>query len=217
MKPVLKKTKTPKKLPVSCKFTLFFAIIGIITGCITGNLLKENLYSPLITIYNETINNIPGLDIDKSDIFLLAIKRNVKLFILLYLFSLTNLWTYYYCAFSLYTGFTNGLLLAFNIILHGINGTIRFLCYLLPQALLFIPVYLMIIAHCDNFHNIFISCTSSTPYDNTYNYSTKQKKGKLAIQQFPFIILCLVFITAGSFIEANLNLPLVIWYMGHII
>lgn len=126
MKPVLKKTKTPKKLPVSCKITLFFAIIGIITGCITGNLLKENLYSPLITIYNETINNIPGLDIDKSDIFLLAIKRNVKLFILLYLFSLTNLWTYYYCAFSLYTGFTNGLLLAFNIILHGINGTIRF-------------------------------------------------------------------------------------------
>ena len=37
MKPVLKKTKTQKKLPVSCKITLFFAIIGIITGCITGN------------------------------------------------------------------------------------------------------------------------------------------------------------------------------------
>lgn len=217
MKPALKKTKAPKKLPAPCKITLFFAIIGIITGCITGNLLKENLYSPLITIYNETINNIPGLDIDKSDIFLLAIKRNVKLFILLYLFSLTNLWTYYYCAFSLYTGFTNGLLLAFNIILHGINGSIRFLCYLFPQALLFIPLYLMVIAHCDCFHDTFIAYASGPSYDNTYNYSTKQKKGKLAIQQFPFIILCLVLIAAGSFIEANLNLPLVIWYMGHII
>ncbi|HBA97762.1 MAG TPA: hypothetical protein DCZ23_06615, partial [Lachnospiraceae bacterium] len=99
MKSVPQKAKTYKKLPSSCKITLFFAIIGITAGCITGNLLKENLYSPLITIYNETLNNIPELDISKSDILLLALKRNVKLFVLLYLFALTNLWTYYYCAF----------------------------------------------------------------------------------------------------------------------
>lgn len=217
MKSVPKKNPAHKKFPVVCKITLFFAVIGIITGCVTGNLLKESLYSPLITIYNETINNIPGLDIDKSDIFLLAVKRNIKLFIFLYLFSLTNLWTYYYCAFSLYTGFTNGLLLAFNIILHGIPGIVRFLCYLCPQVLVFIPVYLTIIAHCDKLHNEFISCVSDYPYENTYSYSPKQKKGKLALQQFPFIVLCLVLIAAGSFIEAHLNLPLVIWYMGHLV
>ncbi|MCX4325950.1 MAG: stage II sporulation protein M [Lachnospiraceae bacterium] len=217
MKSVPKKNTAHKKLPVVCKITLFFAVIGIIAGCVTGHLLKENLYSPLITIYNETINNIPGLDIDKSDIFLLAVKRNVKLFIFLYLFSLTNLWTYYYCAFSLYTGFTNGLLLAFNIILHGIPGIVRFLCYLCPQVLVFIPVYLAIIAHCDKLHNEFILCVSDYPYENTYSYSPKQKKGKLALQQFPFIVLCLVLIAAGSFIEAHLNLPLVIWYMGHLV
>ena len=78
MKSVPKKNPAHKKLPVVCKITLFFAVIGIIAGCVTGNLLKESLYSPLIAIYNETINNIPGLDIDKSDIFLLAVKRNIK-------------------------------------------------------------------------------------------------------------------------------------------
>ncbi len=217
MKSVPQKAKTYKKLPSSCKITLFFAIIGITAGCITGNLLKENLYSPLITIYNETLNNIPELDISKSDILLLALKRNVKLFVLLYLFALTNLWTYYYCAFALYTGFTNGLLLAFNIILHGFPGLLRFLFYLCPQALLFIPLYLMIIAHCDSFHDEFISCISYPLHDNTYNYSARQKKGKLALCQFPFIMLCLLFIAAGCFIEANLNLPLVIWYSSHLV
>lgn len=217
MKPAIKNNSKHKKLPMPCKITLFFAITGIIAGFVSGHLLKENLYSPLITIYNETINNIPGLDIDKTDIFLLAAKRNLKLFVFLYLFSITNLWTYYYCAFSLYTGFTNGLLLSFNIILHGIPGILRFLCYLCPQILLFIPLYLIIIAHCDNLHNEFISCTSSFQYENTYIHPSKQKKGKLALQQFPFIISCLLVIAAGSFIEANFNLPLVIWYMGHLV
>ena len=109
MKSIQKKTGMHSKLPVPCKITLFFAIIGIIAGCITGHLLKENLYSPLITIYNETITNLPGLDIEKSDIFLLALKRNIKLLVLLYLFSLTNIWTYYYCAFH----FIQGLLMGF--------------------------------------------------------------------------------------------------------
>lgn len=216
MKSIPKNSQNYKKLPASCKITLFFAVIGIIAGCITGNLLKESLYSPLIAIYNETINNIPELDINKMDILFLALKRNLKLFVLLYLFALTNLWTYYYCAFALYTGFTNGLLLSFNIILHGMSGIIRFLFYLCPQAMIFIPLYLMIIAHCNNFHDEFISCVSYPSHDNTYSYSPKQKKGKLALCQFPFIILCLLFITAGCFIEANLNLPLVIWYSSHL-
>jgi len=217
MKPAIKKNKTPKKLPVPCKITLFFVITGIIAGYVTGNLLKESLYSPLIAIYNETLVNIPELDIDKMDIFLLAIKRNLKLFVLLYLFALTNLWTYYYCAFSLYTGFTNGLLLAFNIILHGLPGIIRFLFYMCPQALIFIPLYLIVIAHCNGFHDEFISCTSYTFHDSTYTYSSKQKKGILAVKQLPFIVVCILFIIAGCFVEASLNLPVVIWYIGHIV
>lgn len=198
----------PKKLPTSCKITLFFALTGIIIGYITGNLLKESLYSPLITIYNETISNIPELDISKIDILFLALKRNLKLFVLLCLFALTNLWTYYYCAFALYTGFTNGLLLSFNIILHGASGIIRFLFYICPQALLFIPLYLMIIAHCNSFHDEFSY--------SSLDYSHKQKKGRLALRQFPFIMLCLLFIAAGCFVEASFNLPLVIWYSSHL-
>lgn len=212
MKSVIKKSKQHRQLPAVCKIVLVFAIGGIIAGYITGNFLKDSLYSPLLTIYNETISNIAELDINKSDIFWLAVKRNIKLFILVYLFSLTNLWSYYYCAFSLYTGFTNGLLLAFNIILHNISGIPRFLLYHCPQALFFIPLYLILIAHCNKFHNEFVSCSSFLTHENTYNCSYRQKKGKLILQQFPFVIICIILITAGCFIEANLNLPLVIWY-----
>lgn len=216
MTSVSTKSQTYKKLPTACKITLFFTVIGMVAGCITGNLLKESLYSPLITIYNETISNIPELDINKSDVLLLALKRNLKLFALLYIFAITNLWTYYYCAFALYTGFTNGLLLAFNIILHSFSGIVRFLFYLCPQALLFIPLYLMIIAHCNSFHEQFISCVSYPSYDG-YSYSSKQKRGQLALCQLPFVIFCLLSIVIVCFMEANLNLPLVIWYSSHLV
>lgn len=199
---ISKRLNSSHKLPAVCKVVLFFAVIGIITGCITGNLLKTSLYSPLLTIYNDITGRIAELDINKSDIFFLSLKQNIKLSALLYLFALTNLWQYYYCAFSLYTGFTNGLLLAFNIILHGIPGIIRFFCYLCPQAFLFIPLYLFIISHCDKFH---------FDYSEHGNLSGA-KKGKLLLKQFPFFIIIILLILTGSLMEAMLNLPLITWY-----
>lgn len=202
MKQISKKSGSGRKLPAVCKIVLFFAFIGIIIGCITGNLLKTSLYSPLLTIYNDITGRISELDISKSDIFFLSLKQNIKLSALLYLFAITNLWQYYYCAFALYTGFTNGLLLAFNIILHGATGVIRFFFYLCPHSFLFIPLYLLIIAHCDRFHFDYSECSSSSG----------AKKGKLLLKQFPLFIIIILLILTGSLMEAMLNLPLITWY-----
>ena len=116
------------------------------------------------------------------------------------MFAITNIWNWYYGAFLLYIGFSNGLLLTFNIILYGMAGSIRYLCYLFPQSLIFIPIYILIIAHCNSFHKTYYVCTDTA------------KKGKLLFRQFPFWIFIILFMIAGCILEAWLNLPLVIWY-----
>ncbi len=192
--------KNQKKISFTVKIIITLFIIGLLLGCLTGYLMKTSLYSPLIKIYNDIISRMKNLDIDKTDIFLLSIRRNIKYYLLLYIFSATNLWNIYYSSFMLYMGFSNGLLLSFNIILYGSSGCIRYLCYQFPQAAIFVPLYIIVILHCCHFHRQFTDCTDTA------------KKGKLLLQQFPFFICITIIISACCLIEAWLNLPLVLWY-----
>lgn len=189
-----------KKIPQTVKIIPAVFITGVIVGCITGYLMKSSLYSPLITIYNDILSRMNSLDINHSDIFFLSLRRNFKYFLLLYVFAITNLWSFYYSAFILYIGFSNGLLLAFNIILYGITGSVRYICYLFPQSVIFIPLYIVTITQCSYFHKRYYECTDTT------------KKGKLLLQQFPFFIAVLIILALGCITEAWLNLPLVLWY-----
>lgn len=191
-----------KKISFSVKIIIILFTIGLLLGCITGYFMKSSLYSPLINIYNDIISRMNDLDINKTDIFILSLQRNVKYYLLLCIFSTTNLWNIYYSSFMLYTGFSNGLLLSFNTILYGNTGYIKYICYQFPQALIFVPLYIIIILHCCRFHRQFIECPDTA------------KKGKLLVQQFPFFICIIILISASCLIEAWLNLPLVRWYLA---
>ena len=182
------------------KIIIALFIAGMAIGILTGYFMKSSLYSPLITIYKDILSRLTSLDICRSEIFFLSLKRNLKYLVLIYMFAITNIWNWYYGAFLLYIGFSNGLLLTFNIILYGMAGSIRYLCYLFPHSLIFIPIYILIIAHCNSFHKTYYVCTDTA------------KKGKLLFRQFPFCIFIILFMIAGCILEAWLNLPLVIWY-----
>lgn len=195
-----KQQMNEKKIPGIVKIIIALFIAGMAIGILTGYFMKSSLYSPLITIYKDILSRLTSLDISRSEIFFLSLKRNLKYFVLIYMFAITNIWNWYYGAFLLYIGFSNGLLLTFNIILYGMAGSIRYLCYLFPQSLIFIPIYILIIAHCNSFHKTYYVCTDTA------------KKGKLLFRQFPFWIFIILFMIAGCILEAWLNLPLVIWY-----
>lgn len=195
-----KQRMNEKKIPGIVKIIIALFIAGMTIGILTGYFMKSSLYSPLITIYNDILSRLTSLDISRSEIFFLSLKRNLKYFVLIYMFAITNIWNWYYGAFLLYIGFSNGLLLTFNIILYGMAGSVRYLCYLFPQSLIFIPIYILIISHCNSFHKAYYGCTDTSI------------KGKLLFRQFPFWIFIILFIIAGCILEAWLNLPLVIWY-----
>lgn len=191
---------TNVKLSATAISATMLFILGLIIGCFTGYLTKSAIYSSLITFYNDIIMRIKNVSINNSDIFLLALKRNIKYVLFLYIFSTTNLWNIYYNSFIIYTGFSHGLLLSFNIIMYGPLGFIKYLCYQFPQAIIFIPLYIIVVSHCCNFHKDYL------------DHSDNTKKGKLLLTQFPFLLCNIIFVITGCLIEAWLNTPLVLWY-----
>ena len=183
------------------KLVLILFMCGFAIGIITGNIFHRELYAPLSSLYNELYDKLSLLEINNSDIFFSALKRNLKFFILLYIFSVTNLWPFYCCSFSLYTGLTNGLFFMFNIIMYKTTGIFKFICFLFPQSIIYIPLYISIILRCHSLNRQLYSDNSKT--DIT-------KKGKLLIKQFPSILIYILLLLVCCLIESRINLQILI-------
>lgn len=183
------------------KLVLILFMCGFAIGIITGNIFHRELYAPLSSLYNELYDKLSLLEINNSDIFFSALKRNLKFFILLYIFSVTNLWPFYCCSFSLYTGLTNGLFFMFNIIMYKTAGIFKFICFLFPQSIIYIPLYISIILRCHSLNRQLYSDNSKT--DIT-------KKGKLLIKQFPSILIYILLLLVCCLIESRINLQILI-------
>lgn len=185
------KNQTKKTLSNTSISVFLFVAAGLSLGCITAFILRNGLYSYIFHLYRTLLTQLQSLEVDRQDFFLLAFRRTIKYFLLLCFFSFTNIWKYYYRLFSLYIGFQHGLLLAFCLQLNGLWGIVGYLCFLLPQALLIIPAFLMCIDHCEYTHNELHSITIS--------------RHKLILCEFPFFFLSALLLILGCLLEAYGN------------
>lgn len=212
-----KQKKEHTKLPLIAKVVIGLFVIGLVFGVFIGFIFEGKLYAPLLTTYSELSVALKDINIDKQAIFMIAVKRSMKMFFLLLLFCITNLWCYYLSAYVLYTGFTNGLLLCFCVMFHHANGVIRYLIYQIPQVIIFLPLYIIIICRCHKLHNAFVGSPDENYQfqKNTISYSSVSKKGKLLFCQFPFVLTSILFLLLGCLLEAYANVPILCWYSSH--
>ena len=185
------------KMARICQTVIIFFFIGIMLGTLVGKLFNSALLPELKSIYTETLSSIPSLDIPSDKIVLSSFYRNIKFVLLLFIFSMTDLWRYYCLVFSVYTGFSNGLLLFFNISIYKFAGIANYTCCIMPQYLIFVPSFLYIIM---KLHKIN-SC------DDT------NQKGKLFLKQFPLFLLSILLILIGSLAEGYIN-PLLLSHLA---
>ena len=191
-------TNTRKgKMPRICKTVIIFFFIGMILGCFVGKLFNPILLPALKSIYSETLSSLPSLDIPSDKIVLSSFGRNIKFVLLLFIFSMTDLWRYYCLVFSVYTGFSNGLLLFFNVSIYKFAGIANYTCCIMPQYLILVPAFLFIIM---KLHRI--NC-----FDDT------NQKGKLLLKQFPLFLLSILLILIGSIAEGYIN-PLLLSHLA---
>lgn len=175
--------------------SILLYLTGMLLGYLCGNFLRNSLYHTVQETYNGLLSGISTAKVPFLPLFLLCIKQQVKNFLLLVFFSCTNVWLLYLSGFLLYRGFTGGLLLLFCTMLQGISGIWGFFCFLMPQVILYLPVYLCLI------NKLHTNRDSST-------------KGISLLQETPYLLLLLLFLLAGCILESTLNLPLLKWYHG---
>jgi uncharacterized membrane protein SpoIIM required for sporulation len=165
--------------------------LGMVSGCLTAYLLREGIYTTVFHLYQTLLEQLSTLEINLQELFLLALKKNLEYFVLLYFFAFTNVWKYYYRGFLLYIGFQNGLLLSFCIQMNGVTGAAKYLCFLLPHSLLLIPAYLLALHQGEHIFRFL--------------HSSRHTSKKLLMYRLPAWILSLLLLILGCLTEAALN------------
>lgn len=185
------KPHIPTILPVS----IILYLIGTAFGYLCGNLLRNSLFTPVQETYQTLLQQIATTKIASFSLFGLCLKQHLKQFILLIFFAFTNVWVFYLSGFLLFSGFSSGLLLLFCILLQGPMGIWEFLCFSLPQALVFVPLYLRMICklHC---------------------HHPELQKGQSLFKVLPSLLVFLGFLLLGCILESTANVPLLRWYLG---
>lgn len=175
--------------------SILLYLAGMLLGYLCGHFLRNSLYSTVQETYNGLLSGISTTKVPFFPLFLLCLKQQIKNYLLLVFFSCTNVWFLYLSGYLLYRGFTNGLLLLFCTMLHSISGIWGFFCFMMPQALLYIPAYLCLI-------------------DKLHTTRDCGNKSMALLQKIPFLLLLLLLLVAGCILESTLNLPLLKWYHG---
>lgn len=169
----------------------FFA--GLVLSCVIAHFFKTTLYAPVLTFYQELLSQLSTTEIHSSSLLLLVCKKHLKYFLLLWFFSFTNIWKYYYRLFLAYLGFQNGLLLSFCLFMNGLAGVLGFLCFLLPHAFFFIPAY-------------FISIyRGQLIYTQLESQHSDTKKSQLILRQIPSFLVAFSFLFIACLMESYLN------------
>jgi uncharacterized membrane protein SpoIIM required for sporulation len=186
----MKTTQNPSFLPFLCRIGFVF-VLGMATGCLAAHVLRNNLYASVFQLYQTLSEQLKTVEIDRKDFFLLALRKNLKYFLLLSFFAFTNVWKYYYRIFLMYCGFQNGLLLSFCVQMNKTSGIAGYFCFLLPQALLLIPAFLLAFVQAKQV-NALLQDSPKTPK-------------KVLLCRLPFWLLALLLLIMGCLAEAALN------------
>ena len=209
MKSLLKKGTGRNRWKNFTRLTVGLFLFAFVFGCFLANLFSKTLYAPVITLFESIVKELPALSLNRQEIFLFCGKDNLKYFLLLLFFSLTNVWKIYYPCFTLYTGFRYGLLFSFCMLVSGIGGIVEFLCFLLPHSLITLPVFLSSINRMELFHESWFCGTGEK---RGPHFFLDKGKRQLLLKQLPYIFLYILLLLCAALLESYVNIPLLKQY-----
>ena len=210
MKSLIKRGTGKNGLTNFTRLTIGLFLFAFVFGCFLANLFSKTLYAPVITLFESIVKELPSLSLNRQEIFLFCGKDNLKYFLLLLFFSLTNAWKIYYPFFTLYTGFRYGLLFSFCMLVSGIGGIVEFLCFLLPHTLITLPVFLSSINRMELLHESwFFACTGDKKGPR---FLLDKGKRQLLLKQLPHVLLYILLLLCAALLEGYVNIPLLKQY-----
>ncbi len=120
-------------------------LLLFLTGFFCGGLfyyIFQNSFSSLLVSFEGSADYWSGQEQDPIYSFVQVLWNHGKYFALLWLLAYSRIKRGYQMGFTLYTGVRNGFLLMFFLFAQGSRGILIYVCSLLPQCLIFVPLYL---------------------------------------------------------------------------
>lgn len=134
-----------EKLRLANKQLILF-IIGICGGILLANLVKSELLSGTELLGENALLQVRYAVIDSKSLFLRLLGQRLGEAILLMLLSTTFLGLAAVWFYAFRYGLSLGLLLTVLLAEHGIRGLLLLVAGLLPQMLVYVPVWALLLA-----------------------------------------------------------------------
>lgn len=179
-----------------------FVCVGSLYGSLSASKNMEH-YSLIFDFFN---NKIAEGNIIRTELFEFILFSRLKL--------LAAIWIVGFILYALYIdylavsffGFNFGLILSATLLYKGIYGFIFVIILILPQCLIYVPVFIYLIMKNLSF--------SKSLYSNRKNNKLVRMNGQLLFEYFLVFIISGAFLIIGVILEAYVNIDLIHWYLS---
>ena len=120
---------------------LFF--VGILIGVFAANLLKDYYLGDIKVLDTKYYSILTTDNLDYISLLKYTLLDHMKEFFIYWILCLTIIGIPYVILAIVYKGFGIGFLISVTTVLYGSKGILLFFAYLMPQALIYVPVILI--------------------------------------------------------------------------
>ena len=139
------------------------------------------------------LNKFEYMKIESASLFTFILEKRMKIYIILVIGGVTSFGCLMAYGYTTWLGVSTGAFMSICILRMGMMGILVSLVSLLPQYLIYVPIYIFLIWRIQENQQLFGNCTG------------KKEKQRVWVKYFILMLVAGVVLLAGIFLESNVN------------
>ncbi len=174
------------------RFLIFFGI-GFLLGIVIGNFLIPSAGGEAGVMSAYFLDKFEYMDIEYNSLFVYIFEKRMKIYMVLMVCGVTSFGCVLAYSYTIWLGVSTGAFVSICILRLGIWGIPVGAISLLPQYLLYVPVYVFLIWRIKENQKLLLNCNG------------KREKQKLWVKYFLMMAVAGILLLGGIFLESNVN------------
>lgn len=174
------------------RFITFFGI-GFLLGIVIGNFLIPDTGGEAGVMSAYFLDKFEYMDIEYNSLFMYIFEKRMKVYIFLVVCGVTTFGSVLAYGYTAWIGISTGAFMSICILRMGMMGILVGVLSLLPQYLIYVPVYVFLIWRIKENQDLIGNC------------SGKREKQKIWMKYLLLMSVAGIVLVAGIFLESNVN------------
>lgn len=174
------------------RFVGFFCI-GFLLGIMIGNFLIPQAGGEAGIMSAYFLDKFEYMEIEWASLFTYILEKRMKIYIILVIGGVTVFGCLMAYGYTTWLGVSTGAFMSICILRMGMMGILVGLVSLMPQYLIYVPVYVFLIWRIKENHELLGNCVS------------KKEKQRVWVKYFIIMLVAGVVLLAGVFLESSVN------------